>query len=1002
MRIVLDLQACQGSSTHRGIGRYSMALTLAMLRQGGSHEFRIAINNHFPDSVANLRKTFDGLLPQSHIGAYHLPAAIWEHQVANAWRVRAAERVREHYLAGLAPDVVHVSSLFEGLGEDACVSVQHGRHRHDTAVTLYDLIPLVRKETYLTDPHVANWYYRKLQSLKNAQILLAISGHSRTEAIDALQLPPDQVVNISSAVDDIFRPRTLSPEQDAALRQRYGLHRSFIMYTGGIDYRKNIEGLIEAYAKLPAPLRAQHQLAIVCNVPEHDRKRLLGVGAMFGIPEGDLVLTGFVPDDDLVALYNSTTLFVFPSLQEGFGLPALEAMSCGVATIGSNNSSIPEVIGRADALFDPNRIDDITAKMQHALTDSEFHASLCAHGLEQAKLFSWDASARKALDAFEAAHERRQAAQAVMVPATALPVTRRPRLAYISPLPPERSGIADTSGEMLPELARYYDIDVIVQQPEPVSERWILANYEQRTVAWFEDNAHRYDRVLYHFGNSAYHTHMFALLERHPGVVALHDFYMSGAMHYISMAGNDPASYARALYRSHGYRALAHEREHGREASYYEYPCNRAVLDNAAGIIVHSTHSMELAEHWYGPGSAAGWRHVELPRLLPGPVDRAGARARLGLQDVDFLVCTFGLIAVTKCPEKIVDAWLESPLNQDAKCHLVFVGENGNNPFGEGLVARMAGHPRIRITGFASQELYRTYLAAADCAVQLRTRTRGETSGTILDCLSYRIPTIINQHGSAAEMPEHIAVRLADDFSTAELALAMTQLRRDPAFARQVGEAGYAYMSTVHHPARVAQQYHAAIEAFAVEGRHVHYRALMDGLAHIECPMPAQDGDWLQVAAAIAANEPPGGTRQLLVDVGTEAGRGDAATQLVLRLIAAEVPGWRVEPVWQDEGRYRYARRHTLELLDCAKLPLEDSAAMLRQGDCMLQLATTGVLAAERAVANRGIPQITVLLDGTAVDYDARALLAGLLPPALNAVLAELPLAMSEGAAHVR
>ncbi|MBV5324348.1 MAG: glycosyltransferase, partial [Rhodospirillaceae bacterium] len=102
-------------------------------------------------------------------------------------------------------------------------------------------------------------------------------------------------------------------------------------------------------------------------------------------------------DDDLVALYNLTSLFVFPSLQEGFGLPALEAMSCGVPVIGSNNSSIPEVIGRSDALFDPNRIEQISGKMQQVLEQSAFAASLAAHGLEQAKQFSWDASAQKTL-----------------------------------------------------------------------------------------------------------------------------------------------------------------------------------------------------------------------------------------------------------------------------------------------------------------------------------------------------------------------------------------------------------------------------------------------------------------------------------------------------------------------------------------------------------------------------------------------------------------------------
>ncbi|QGZ39528.1 glycosyltransferase involved in cell wall biosynthesis [Pseudoduganella flava] len=974
MRIVLDLQACQGSSTHRGIGRYSMALTLAMLRQGGNHEFRLALNYRFPDSVRRLRKTFDGLLPQTHIGGFELPEAIWEHQVANSWRLRAAEQVREHYLASLNPDVVHVSSLFEGLGEDACVSVAHSRSRFNTAITLYDLIPLVRKETYLTDPHVANWYYRKLQSLKNAQVLLAISGHSRREAIDALQLPEDQVVNISSAVDDIFLPMQVAPADEAALRARYGLPRPYIMYTGGIDYRKNIEGLIEAYSMLPGALRQKYQLAVVCSVPDTERLRLQNLATRFGIPEGDLVLTGFVPDQDLVTLYNLTDLFVFPSLQEGFGLPALEAMSCGVATIGSNNSSIPEVIGRADALFDPNRVPDIAAKIEQALTDRDFNASLRAHGLVQAKEFSWDASARKALDAFEHAHERRLSRPAVSV-AGAQP--RRLRLAFVSPMPPERSGIADKSAELLPELARYYDIELVLAQPD-LADRWAIANYPRRSVEWFEQNAWRYDRVFYHFGNSAFHAHMFELLASHPGVVALHDFYMSGAVNYISAASGNRDHYCQALYASHGYAALVHERERGREESYYRYPCNRHVLENAAGIVVHSAHSKELAERWYGPGSADDWRLVPLLRTLPGQVDRAGARRHLGLGDDDILFCSFGLVSITKCNERILEAWLNSPLNDDARCHLVFVGENDVGPFGNALAARMAGHPRVRITGFASQELYQTYLAAADIAVQLRARTRGETSATILDCLAYRLPTVINRHGSAAEMPEQVALRLPDEFSDAELTMALLRLRRDREFARRLGDAGYDYLYAEHHPARVARLYHEAIEAFAQDGQRSRYLELIDSLALLDTGIAPTDQDRLQVAASIAANTPVLGPRQLLVDV-TGIGADDAAAALIRPLLLAPPAGWRVEPVRIEDHQYRYARRFALALIGHPELPLDDAVALLSCTDALLLAHDAAPETLPAAPFVRGVTVLSLPAQLTA--QDVAGWLATVLPP---------------------
>ena len=868
--------------------------------------------------------------------------------------MRAAEVLREHYLATLAPDFVHVASLFEGLGEDASASVLHGDGSFDTAVTLYDLIPLLRKDVYLAEAHAASWYYRKLQSLKNAELLLAISGHSRQEAMAALQLPGERVVNISSAVGPEFHPRVLDETARAEMYARFGLRGNFIMYTGGIDFRKNIEGLIEAYALLPGTLRGRYQLAVVCSIQDHDRVRLQRVVAKFGLPGNDVVFTGYVSDQDLVALYNSTSLFVFPSLQEGFGLPALEAMSCGAPTIGSNNSSIPEVIGRADALFDPTKVREIADKMHQVLTDGAFAESLCVHGLVQARKFSWDASAQRAIAAFEETHARNRPRIVVPVDASSNRPDRRPRLAYVSPLPPERSGIADYSAELVPELARYYDIDVIVAQ-EQVSDAWVVNNFPQRSIEWFDQHAHEYDRVMYHFGNSSFHQHMFELLERHPGVVVLHDFFMSGIMHYAEAASQYPNNYCRALYQSHGYRALLDVKDMGLEQSIYEYPCNKAVLDQAAGVIVHSAYSMTLADQWYGAGMAHDWALIPLLRVLPAAPGRGAARTMLGIADDDFVVCSFGRLDVTKCNERILEAWLGSALALDQSCHLVFVGENSVAQWGRDLGVRMQGTARITITGFASQETYRHYLAAADVAVQLRTHSRGETSAAVLDCLAWRLPTIINAHGSAAEVPGEVTIKLADEFTDAELAATMLRLRAEPALARGLSHMAAAYMERVHHPARIGAMYRDVIEQFQHSSPRLRYKRLLASLAEMPVAVEPQNADLATAAACIAANSARSGPRQLLLDVSELAGAGTtdgAHAQLVRDLIDTPPDGYRVEPVRLEAGIYRYARRFTLDLLGRPELVLADSPAEIKGGDHLMLL---GAGPADPALALRGV-----------------------------------------------
>jgi glycosyltransferase involved in cell wall biosynthesis len=987
MRILLDLQACQSpSSMHRGIGRYSLALAQAMARNLGSHELQIALNNHLSKGVAHVRAAFDGLLAPQQIQLYDIAAPVGEYDQRNAWRVRAAEQLRNAYLAGLKPDVLHVASLFEGLSDDAAVSVPPGESRYDTAVTLYDLIPLLRKDVYLTEPHVTSWYYRKLQGLKNAELLLAISGHTRREGMAALQLPGERIVNISSAVDPMFRPRTLGAEAAAALEQKFGIKRRYLMYTGGVDHRKNIEGLIEAYALLPAELRRDYQLAVVCSIQDVDRHRLQQLAAKFKLPQGDLVLTGFVSDDELLSLYNRAALFVFPSLQEGFGLPALEAMQCGIPVIGSNCSSIPEVIGRADALFDPTRVADISAKMAQVLTDPAFAADLAAHGLVYARQFSWDASAKRAIDAFEALHERNSAQRRAAVAVQAALPGRRPRLAYVSPLPPERSGIADYSADLLPELARYYDVEVVLAQ-DRLADPWTAANFPQRSAAWFDANAHRYDRIMYHFGNSSYHQHMFELLERHPGVVVLHDFFMSGITNYAAGASRYPNAYCRALYLSHGYRAVIDEGELGLEASIYKYPCNRAVLDHAAGLIVHSRHSIELAEHWYGAGSAADWRMIPLLRMLPDAIDKAAARRQLGIPDEQFLVCSFGMLALTKCNDRIVEAWLNSELDGDRDAKLVFVGQNDALQFGRDLDARIAGHDNIEITGFASQQTYRLYLAAADAAVQLRTRSRGETSATVLDCLSFRLPTVINAHGSAAEVPDDVAIKLPDRFTEAELAAGLLRLRRDAGYARQLSERAGAYMDAVHHPARIGAVYRDTIEAFARDSDYSGRRALMDGLATIDIAVAPTEADLAATAACIAANRPRPGAAHLLVDVtalADAASRPAAAAQqeqLLLQLLREAPAGYRVEPLLVEDGHWRYARRYALALIGRPQLVLDDAAAEIKAGDRVLRFDHAEGPLADAVLRERGVQVLTVLAQGGQLPADAAERVAAALAP---------------------
>ncbi|MGI9045674.1 MAG: glycosyltransferase [Burkholderiales bacterium] len=942
MRIVIDLQGAQTTgSRFRGIGRYSLALTQAMARNANTHEIWIALNGLFPDTIEPLRAAFDGLVPQERIVVWRALAPVAEVETANRWRVDVGEKLREAFLASLAPDVVHVTSLFEGFGDNALTSVAALETAPPVAITLYDLIPLVYRDPYLTNPAIERWYERKLGSLRRSQLWLAISESTRKEGIDWLQLPKDRVVNISTAAHAMFKPVEIRPETAAALRARYRLTRPFVMYTGGIDHRKNIEGLIAAYARLPPYVRGGYQLAIVCSASEAQMEALKRLAAERGLAADDVVLTGFIADADLVMLYNLCLVFVFPSWHEGFGLPALEAMSCGAAVIAANTSSLPEVIGRADALFDPHDEHDMAAKLQAVFSDNDFRQELRRHGLEQSKKFSWDNSARRALRAFERLHAQNQVNPVHIY----VPNRQRPRLAYVSPLPPEKSGIADYSAELLPELSRHYDIDVIVDQPE-VTTPWIRANCALRSLEWFDQNASRYDRILYQFGNSVFHKHMFSLLERHPGVVVLHDFFLSSLLRHEDIIGRAPHAFAIALYASHGYHAYK-ERSSAPDTEdiAWKYPANFPVLQNASGVIVHSEYPRRLADQWYGADFSVDWESIPLLRTPAAGIERRTARVELGSGDDDFLVCSFGMLGPTKLNHQLLDAWLGSPLAEDARCQLVFVGGEGGVDGAnlEDRIVRVGG--RIRITGFAPRALYSRYLAAADVAVQLRTLSRGETSAAVFDCMNYGVPTIANAHGAIAELPSACLFKLPDEFSNAELQAALLQLRNDPALRHRFGARAATHLRTHHHPRKVADQYRDAIERFAQTGAQARLSRLMRALAVIDTA-PAVEHEWIAVAQAIVANHPPHRAQtQLLLDVSALIQRNHrTGIQRVVHSVLTELllhppQGFRVEPVYvSNDGFYRYARYFTTRLLGCPDSGFADDPIEATPGDIFLAL----------------------------------------------------------------
>lgn len=962
MKILIDLQAAQASNRDRGIGRYTLALTQELLSLATHHDVEIMLSRLFPETIEPLRAVFSEFILPSKIITWQGMSSTTAIQKDNEWRRETSERIRESFITYRKPDIVYLPSVFEGGVDDAVVTVNHHESKIPTAATIFDLIPWLYKKPYLDDPKIRVWYERQLNHLKRANLWLAISESSRQDAIQQLHLPEEQVINTSCAASPLFRKLNFSPEEKKVFLHQYQIVRPFVMYTAGIDYRKNFKNLLAAYANLPMKLRDTHQLVIVCAAHDDGMMKLKQAIFNAGLQENEVILTGFVSDETLVKFYNMCTAFVFPSLYEGFGLPVLEAMACGAAVIGSNTSSIPEVIGYEAALFNPLDVNDIATKLHAVLTQSDFRLALQEHAIEQSKKFTWQASAAITLDALERLYDAKK--QSVLHYAKVENMQPRRKLAYISPLPPEKTGIAYYSSELLSELTRHYDIDVITDQ-KIVTDVRVKPHCSIRSVTWFKKHAHEYDgRILYHMGNSIFHQDMFPLLERYPGIVVLHDFFLSGIISHVEYH-EGPKVWAKALYDAHGYNVLSERYQNvNLREMVYKYPANFHVLQQASAIISHSQFSFQLAKHWYGESiDKILWEHIPLLRVLPPiitPEIKKQARISLSFKENDFIVCSFGLTGQLKLNERLLEAWLESSLSTDSHCYLLFVGENADDEFGQKFAKRVDSCQLVQpvvITGYVSQEHYNQYLIAADVAVQLRTQSQGETSAAVLDCMKYGLPTILNRHGAMAEISKECVYFISEDFSNTELKEALLYLKENVFFRDEIGKKAREYIERYHAPRKIADHYFNTIEKFIHpknnrQQRQIHL--MQDAVQSSYYRMRKKK--ILNLAEIVVDNEPSIRQKQMLYDISelvqrdAQSGIQRAVRGYLIELLKKPPKGYRFEPIYRedDDDAYYYARNFISKLLNCEDAELVDDRVEVYSGDIFIAIDLVATNMAQR------------------------------------------------------
>ena len=757
MRIAFDSIGILGKgSRNRGIGNYSLNFFVTMIEEFKENKYfflnllddSFSILDHMDSDVDNLTEIvlyfgMDGGL-------------LNDNDLKHVFGELVKKFIHENNI-----DLFFISSPMDG------TTVTYEKDWFDECKTIaivYDIIPYIMKSHYLSDFNTHKMYMERIDMLKWVDRLQVISQSVKDDLISYLGFKEDRISVIWGGIDKKFRKIKVLDIEKKKLFDKFKIDSDYIICTGGDDERKNIAGLIEAFSRLPREIIKQNQLIIVCKLSTHSFEyysRFIGEREC----EGRIVLTGFVSDEELVALYNLAKLTAFPSKYEGFGLPVVESWACDTPVLTSNSSSLVQIAGDAAIIVNPHDIDDISKGLEYALTRCDLN-DLKARGRKRLLDFSWKKTANLS---YKDICKIGEGKKCDFVSGNN---SVKERLAFFSPLPPIESGISDYSVDIIKGLLQYYNIDIFIDDGYEVD---IDFDHETRIFNHSEFNKHVYEykEVIYQVGNSVYHTYMFEYIKKHPGVVVLHDYNMHGIYRAYSVSiKGDYDLYKEFLKEDYPQNVVDSYigKLRNNECGFFEdkWEVNGIVTNYATKIIVHSLNAKEkLLSHDISRNVKSIWSFIETD--IYKDMNKKCLREQKEFNENDIIIAAFGLIHITKRAIQIIKA-VGRIINEYDNVKLLFVGrlDDGIKDEFYDTVRNCEIKDKTRVTGYVSIDEFNNYIKMTDICLNLRHPYNGETSATMIRNLAAGNAVIVNDIGSFSEIPDEICIKIPDVASMKE------------------------------------------------------------------------------------------------------------------------------------------------------------------------------------------------------------------------------------------
>ena len=630
-----------------------------------------------------------------------------------------------------------------------------------TAAIVYDFIPL-DWPGYLTEISHRIDYLSKLVRLKNSDIFLSISRYSARRLMELIGVSANNVQVTGASIREslIERVRTL-PGGTSETKNNV----PYFLTVGAGDLRKDTATVVRAVCQMNRALTDPVRLRIVGDYSSDQNADLQRIAAESA---QCLEFLTDVDDGSLATLYAGAIATVVSSQIEGFSLPVAEAALCGSPVIASRCAAHLELIDQPEALFEAGNVEQLTGRLTRANQDTSFREALIRAQGELAEPFHAEAVRARFWDFIMSRFERDREAQA-----PALAKHAKPKVAFISPFPPDQSGVARFTERTVSAASKHFQIDLFTDAPRPL----LLGDgvRDAGKISVYALLKNRYDSIISVLGNSRFHLPIIELFERYGGPCIMHDsrltqiyFHRLGQEKFLQFAN-------KLLGRPVEMDEVSLWLEDRQPPSFFIEP----LAERAKPMIVHTRRYQEMLRERYHLETElatfpANCQFTE-EELSEG--NRTLIRHSLGFDDAVFVIASFGIVDRSKGVLACIVA-LDLLRFWKIPAMLIFVGKAAGLEHELRRVAIEFGvdeHVSF-FTDFVSEEKYRSFLIGCDAAIQLRTYDFGQPSAALADCISVGVPTVATcSLAETCDAPSYV-LRIPDHISSLLLAERLAEI----------------------------------------------------------------------------------------------------------------------------------------------------------------------------------------------------------------------------------